>query len=480
MNTISRFLMTAVVAAAVLSLHSVFADEPATARPTVESLDGNWLGTIKTGAKEYRMLIKLATPSNNGLNASLTSLDTDGLETAAERAEFEAGLLRVVLKDGNFFEGKLDAERREFVGSWNQGKRSWPLTLKWVEKPPELRRPQEPKKPYPYEEREVNFENAKAGVMLAGSLTLPKTTGPHPAVLLVSGSGPQDRNETVFAHRPFWVLADHLTRRGVAVLRVDDRGVGSSTGQFSGSTTEDFVDDVLAGVAFLKGRNEINPKQIGLIGHSEGGVIAPLAAVRSSDISFIVLLAAPGLTGEELCYLQGEATLKAAGMPEAVIAWNRSLQERLFAVLKAEKDEAAAKAKMREVVREELAKLGAISPTVHTDLDRTIEKVSRPWFRHFLTLDPQTALRQVKCPVLAVFGEHDVQVPPEENAHAIESGLEAGKHGDFTVETFPTLNHLLQTCESGAVSEYGKIEETMSPAVLEAVAEWIGKRVAAR
>lgn len=456
-------------------------DEQPGKKPADTKLTGYWFGTIQSGTKQLRVLFKIKEGESGGLTATMNSLDRDGVERPLDEATFRDEVLRLVLKNVGDYEGKLDAEKREVVGNWRQGKLSVPLTLRWIDKPPELRRPQEPKKPYPYEEREVVVENADAKIKLAGTLTLSKAPGPHPAVLLVLGSGPQDRNETVFGHRPFLVLADHLTRRGVAVLRVDDRGVGGSTSKFAGSTTEDFVSDALAGVNYLRGLKEIDPKRVGLIGHSEGGIIASLAAARTPDVAFIVLLAAPGLTGEEVSYLQSEAMLKAAGAPDSVIAWNRSMQERLFAVLKAEKDEAAAKTKMRQVVRDELAKMvkerGVVPPTLQADLDAMIEKLSRPWFRYFLTLDPRTSLKQVKCPVLAVLGERDTQVTPKENAAAIEAALKAGRNRDFAVKTLPKLNHLLQTSESGATSEYGKIEETVSPAVLELLAEWVGKRV---
>ena len=179
------------------------------------------------------------------------------------------------------------------------------LTINRVDKAVEILRPQEPKKPYPYIEEEVVYENKEAEITLAGTLTLPPGKSSFPAVLLITGSGPQDRDETVYGHYPFLVLADYLTRQGVAVLRVDDRGVGESTGDFSQATSEDFASDVLAGIGYLKTRKEINPEQIGLIGHSEGGLIAPMVAIKSPDVAFIILMAGTGLTGEEILYLQG-------------------------------------------------------------------------------------------------------------------------------------------------------------------------------
>ena len=184
----------------------------------------------------------------------------------------------------------------------------------------EILRPQEPKKPYPYKQEEVNYENKDAGISLVGTLTLPSGGAPFPVVLLISGSGPQDRNETVFNHRPFLILADYLTRQGIAVLRADDRGVGASTGDFSQATSEDFASDALAGIAYLKTRKEIKPEQIGLIGHSEGGIIAPMVAVKSPDLAFIVLMAGTGLTGEEILNLQQALISRAMGVSAEDIA----------------------------------------------------------------------------------------------------------------------------------------------------------------
>lgn len=232
-----------------------------------------------------------------------------------------------------------------------------PLTLKRVAKATESRRPQTPQRPYPYDEIEVTYENKADGVTLAGALTLPRSKGPFPVALLISGSGPQDRDETLLGHKPFLVLADHLTRRGIAVLRVDDRGVGGSTGKVRDATSADFARDVLGGVEFLKSRKDVNAAQIGLIGHSEGGIIAPLVASRSKDIAFIVMLAGTGLPGDEVLYAQGEAILKVAGADAEQLAREKALQQRMFTLLRAEKDPAVAEKKLRAALEELTAKL---------------------------------------------------------------------------------------------------------------------------
>ena len=346
-------------------------------------------------------------------------------------------------------------------------------------KPTRAPRPQEPKRPFPYVEEEVTYENRPAGVKFAGTFTRPRGTGPFAAVLLITGSGPQDRDEAVFGHRPFLVLADYLTRRGVGVLRVDDRGVGGSTGNTMEATSEELAADVLAGLEFLKKRADVNPRRIGLIGHSEGGLIAPFVAVRSPDVAFIVMMAGPGLSGEEILYRQGAALLKSTGADERKLARQRSLQERLFTVVKRETDRARAEKALREVIREESAKLSDEEKKGMGDLaavaEGQLDMVLSPWFRFFLMYDPRPTLMKVRCPVLAVNGEKDVQVLPRENLAAIGEALKAAGNKDYTVKELPGLNHLFQTCRTGALAEYSEIEETIAPAALEVIGDWVVK-----
>jgi pimeloyl-ACP methyl ester carboxylesterase len=337
-----------------------------------------------------------------------------------------------------------------------------------------LNRPQEPKKPYPYDEEEVGYENKRDGVKLAGTLTLPRGKGPFPATLLITGSGPQDRNESLLGHKPFLVLADYLTRQGIVVLRVDDRGVGGSTGSVPDSTTENFAADVTAGIEFLKTRKEIDPKQIGLIGHSEGGLIAPMVAAQNGDVAFIVLMAGTGLTGEEILYLQGALILKAGGASAEQLAKQRATQEGMFKILKEEKDPATAEKRLHEELSRNLTE--EAKKKSEQAIAAQIKRANTPWFRYFLTLDPRPALRKVKCPVLALNGENDLQVPATENLREIEAALKAGGNKDVTIVSLPKLNHLFQTSETGSMSEYAKIEETIAPVALKTIGDWILKR----
>jgi len=440
-------------------------------------IDGIWMGTLKVSVMELRIIFKISKKPDGTLSATLDSPDQGAKDIPVDEVALKNNNLRLDAKSiQGVFEGEIKENGAIIQGQWKQGGMSLPLVLKRVDELPEVRRPQEPKKPYPYDEEEIIYENKSAGIKLAGTLTLPRTEDPLPVVLLISGSGPQDRNETLLGHRPFLVLADYLTRRGVAVLRVDDREVGGSTGNFSEATSKDFASDALAGVGYLKGRKEINSKQIGLIGHSEGGLIAPMVAVQSPDVAFIVMMAGPGLIGEELLHLQGALILKSEGASEKLVTYCRALRERINTVLKTEKDNAIAEKKIREIENKAEAELSKEENELLKSFDvgeLGMRLMLSPWFRWYLTYDPKSSLTKVKCPVLAIIGELDLQVAPKENLLAIEKALQAGGNNRYVVKQLPELNHLFQTAQTGSISEYGKIEETISPAALELISDWI-------
>ena len=335
-------------------------------------------------------------------------------------------------------------------------------------------RPQEPKGAIPYDVEEVEYSNLTAGVTLAGTLTLPRSGKPSPAVLLIAGSGPIDRNETVFGHKPFLVLADHLTKQGVAVLRVDKRGVGQSTGNYDVATSVDFAADVLAGVEYLKTRKEVNAEQIGLIGHSEGGLIAPMVAVKSNDVAFIVIMAAPGVTGETTCYAQETLISRAMGIPEEQLSHQLDFQKQVLSVIIHESDLKKAEKLLREIVAKQIANLPKEEQQASADaMEAQIKRCNSKWFRYYLTYDPTTSLKHLKIPVLVINGELDCQVPPKLNLPVIAKILEKAGNRNYRIIEFPKLNHFFQTCESGSILEYGKIEETLAPVVLDTLSGWI-------
>jgi len=438
------------------------------------SVEGNWLGSLNTQPGRLRLALRVTKAADGSLSAQLDSLDQGAknlpvsmIRQSGRTVEFE---LKVA---GGAFEGTLTVDGAQLVGEWKQGGAVLPLTLDRVDKlPVATARPQEPKKPYPYTEEEVVYENKPGGARLAGTLTLPSGNGPFPAVLLITGSGQQDRDESLMGHRPFLVLADHLTRKGIAVLRVDDRGVGGSTGEVKTATTEDFAGDVVAGVAFLKSRGpRIDARRIGLIGHSEGGVIAPMVAARSHDVAFIVLMAGMGVTGEEIVRAQAAAVAKAEGVSEAVVAANRAFQEQVNAIVKEELESKVRETRLREL-RDKVAT--QVKGSGFT-LDAQFKAAATPWFRYFLMYDPSTALRSVDCPVLALNGELDLQVSPAQNLPAIAKALEEGGNPDYAIVKLPKLNHLFQTSQTGSPNEYAKIDETIAPLALDTISDWILK-----
>jgi uncharacterized protein len=459
---------------------SVAAQQPSAHETSV--FDGYWLGVTHVGVKELRVAVEV-TPASEGLRVSFISLDKGAAEQSGSNIVIDGRQLKfdVPALKGSF-EGTLDQTGRELTGVWRQAGAVLPVRLERADRSAAiLKRPQEPVRPVPYDEAEVRFTNDEAGITLAGTLTVPRTRGPHPAALLISGSGPQNRNEEIFGHRPFLVIADDLTRRGIAVLRVDDRGIGGSTGSREGATTADYAADALAAVRFLKSHPEIDSRRIGLIGHSEGGLVAPMTAGRDPEIAFIVLLAAPGLTGAEISVLQARTMFRAAGVPEEIIETQTRIQTNMLQVLKETTDEATIRARGREILREELVRAGDPEASqlaaVERQLEPQIRRALTSWSRFFMVYDPRPALSRLRCPVLAMNGTTDAQVPASENLAAIESALRAGGNSAITIAALPNLNHLFQTSTTGAVSEYARIEETFAPIALEMMGRWIAERV---
>lgn len=447
-------------------------------------IEGIWQGTLKFSGMELQLVFTISQSSDTTLTATYDVPDQNVTGVPVDDITFNNGNVRIeIIPIEGIFEGTLSEDGDKIDGQWMQGGMKLPLMLERVHAKSVIKRPQEPKEPFPYRTEEVVFKNSDAGIRFAGTFTLPPSEGTFPAVLLLSGSGPQDRDETVFGHRPFLVLADYLTRRGIAVLRVDDRGVGGSTGEFDKATAVDFAEDATAGVTYLKSRKEINHDLIGLIGHSEGGIIASMAAAISPDIAFIVLIASPGMAIKEMEHFGQASTLKTKGASDALIAKSRTMQENLFAVIDQETNSKVVKDKFTSIISEfflglseEGKKIFEISEeNLEAYIHNKFKRLHSPWFRYYLPFDPGTVLQKVKCPVLAVNGEKDVQVTSKENLPAIKRALKAGGNKNYTIKELPNLNHLLQTAETGAISEYGKIEETMSPIALQIIGDWIYK-----
>jgi uncharacterized protein len=451
-----------------------------TAQVPTHKVEGNWLGTLEAGGAKLRLALKIE-KAENGYTAKFDSLDQGANDLPIDSIALDGNKLSFsAAKFGINYEGTLNETGDEISGTFKQGPNSFPLVFKRITEAPKLNRPQEPKKPYPYNEEEVSYRNEKDNIKITGTLTVPRGGGPYPAVLLITGSGSQDRNETIAGHRPFLVLADHLTRNGIAVLRVDDRGIGGTEMGSLSATSENFAEDVLAGIGFLKQRKEIDPKMIGLIGHSEGGMIAPMAAARSKDVSFIVMLAGPGQRGEDIIYTQMELIQKAQGTHVDTIRHTLSLMKKINAIAKTETDANRIEPRINKEIAAYDRTLGDLQKKLFEPaagaVKASMPMYKTPWYRYLITFDPQPVLKNVKVPVLALNGELDLQVAVKENLDLIGAGLKAGGNEDVTLKAFPKLNHLFQTTQTGLPSEYGQIEETMSPEVLKTVSDWILRR----
>ncbi len=331
-------------------------------------------------------------------------------------------------------------------------------------------RPQEPKPPFPYSSEEVSYSNPNAaGVELAGTFTKPDKVSQAAAVLLIPGAGPQDRDETIAGHKPFLVLSDYLTRRGIAVLRVDDRGVGSSTGNFKTATTKDFASDAEAGFHYLMSRPDVDHKHIGLIGHGEGAIVAAMLASSNPQVAFAVLLNGTAVPGRDVLLAQTARAETAAGVPEEQVDADLRLGSGLYRMVEQGRSGAEMERALANVPEN-------FRPFVES-WKRQIPRLQSPWLAFFLSYNPATALEKVECPVLALFGEKDMTIDPEQNASAMKKAFSHGHNRNTKVKTLPGLNYLFQKANTGLSTEYATIPETMSPAALEMIGDWISKQL---
>jgi fermentation-respiration switch protein FrsA (DUF1100 family) len=441
----------------------------------IASAEGVWQAALEGNGMRLRLQLHVTHDDQKQLVAALDSPDqgVSGLPAIKVSQKDAAFHFEIPVVNG-VYDGTLNAAKSAITGTWAQSGAEQKLVFQRSDQLLDLLRPQNPVKPYPYKEEDLTFPNVKAKISLAGTLTLPSGPGPFPAAILISGSGPQDRDESLVGHRPFLVLADHLTRKGIAVLRFDKRGIGKSTGDFASATMEDFTGDVEAALAYLKTRKEIDPKKIGLIGHSEGGLIAPLVAANSPAVAWIVLLAGPGLKGEDVLLLQSELILRAAGVNDGEVARTLAFNKQTYVIVRQEKDPAALEAKLDDLVQNTSA--GAALPPAAVQAQ--VRLLVSPWFRFFLDYDPVPTLQKTLCPLLALNGEKDLQIPPKENLAKIQKALQDAGNHDFQTTELPGLNHLFQHAPTGSPTEYGGILETMAPEALNAVSDWVLKHTA--
>jgi len=444
--------------------------------PAVAGLDGRWEGKVQAALP---VVLRVKTDASG----TIARLDMPGQATDIPLATLARAGARVTFSIAGYamtYGGDLSADGSTITGAVSQVGQALPLVLTHTSSdfsPAVLsQRPQTPRKPYPYKEEEVVFDNAAApGVKLACSLTSPNSPGPHPAAVLISGSGPQDRDATVLGHKTFLVLADHLTRKGIAVLRCDDRGVAKSTGDFTKATLDDFASDAEASFNFLHTRSDIDPNRIGLIGHSLGTMIGAQTAAKRPDVAFLVMLAAAGVPGREISIDQQQAIARADGMPDRFLASSGALWRKVVAIVNSSADNASVRSSVLALL---LAEGPSAYPTGMTEATAKAEadRVSSDYVRGIQAYDPTKVLSNARMPILAMNGALDVQATPDLNLGGLRKIL--AKHSDATVLEMPGLNHAFQHAKTGAMSEYAEIEETFAPEALETISRWIVKRVA--
>ena len=450
-----------------------------------ETLREAWVGALELGPNHIWMQLRILEGEDGTISAYFDSITEGRKNFPAEWSVEEGSLHFFVPSIHATYVGELNESQDRATGHFEQGGRRFELDLERRETAYQdstiswSNRPQRPRGPFPYTSEKVLFQNAGQGVRLAGTLTVPKTPGPHPAVILISGSGPQDRDETFMEHKPFLVLADFLSRRGIAVLRYDDRGTNASTGEFEGATSEDFASDVDAAIDFLKGLPRLDSSRIGLVGHSEGGLIAPIVAAERDDVALIVLLAGTGVTGDRVSLSQTSAMMRAAGSDEAEIQMVEAVQRAALSVIQSAEPGSEVKDDILVAVAEAISGLPEDSQVLaakeRETFVRNLPTRFDPWLHFFLSYDPAGNLRRVRCPVLALNGSNDLQVLPRLNLPAIGSALAYGQTRDYQVLELPGLNHLFQACDTGSMDEYLSIPETMNPVALETIGDWLGR-----
>jgi len=437
-----------------------------------------WEGKLNFGSVSLRLVVKIFKNDDGSTGALLDSPDQSANNIPTENVVFTDDSLKFEIKSlGAKYTGTTVRDSMKIRGNFTQRGMTLPLDFEKIDKLVEIKRPQNPQKPYPYNDEEVTFENKSANITLTGSFTYPKGDGKFPVIVLVTGSGPQDRDESLMNHKPFLIISDYLTRNGIAVLRYDDRGIGKSKGNFAAATSEDFATDALAAVEYLKTRKEIDPKKIGVAGHSEGGLIAPMCAVNSDDVHFIVMIAGPGVTGKEILLLQTKLINRANGDSEEKINKGEKLSKKIYEIILNEPDNDIAERKIKELYDKIYSTLTGEekkeADVQKTMMDQQIKQLLSPWFRFFLKYDPRPTLENVTVPVLALNGEKDYQVDSKQNLPEIEEALKSGGNKNFKIVEMPGLNHLFQKCKTCTVAEYGQLEETFSEDALKIIKDWI-------
>lgn len=440
-----------------------------------QDITGRWNGLLKVQGMEVRLVFHIS-KEDSTYNAKMDSPDEKAFGIPASATNFKDSTLDIeIAKAGIRYHGQHVSNGIE--GIFYQSGQSFPLNLtRNVIEKEALYRPQEPKEPYPYFIEEVRFPSDGGKVELAGTLTLPGSGKKFPTAILITGSGPQNRDEEFMTHKPFLVLADYLTRNGIAVLRYDDRGFAQSTGKHETATSADFANDVRAAVAYLNTRKEIDKGRIGLIGHSEGGLIAPIVAT-DTKVAFIVLLAAPGVSGSKVLLKQVETVSRSQGVDEKSIQMQLKISRGIYELFNQHGEDESFETRLKDYLHDMISNNNMLPAGMDEEefIKMQLSQFKKPWLRYFLKYDPVNSLKRIKCPVLALNGEKDVQVAPE-NLVLIEKSIRLGGNDNVTIKEFPGMNHLFQTCKTGAMNEYATIAQTIDPLVLEEISGWVLKQ----
>jgi len=464
-------IFLALVLAANLLHMTLFAQLPAERK-----LIGYWKGDIAIMGTNLGIMVEV-TPEGDSLKATIDIPQQSAAGLALKNIRYTHSTVHFELPAGPgiaIFDGVLNGD--SITGAFTQSSFKGTFALARSDKPVSE---QEAEGQPPYKQEEVTFQNGD--VTLAGTLTLPEKEGACPAVILITGSGPQNRDEEIFGFKPFRLIADHLTRNGIAVLRCDDRGIGGSTGDIATSTTADFATDVETAVTFLRARKDIDTTHIGLIGHSEGGLVAPIVAAKDPQIAFIVLLAGPAYRGDTIILAQLARIMKAGGADEGTIQSQLTMQRKVFATLQSDQGWDELRAEMEAQFKEQIGVLpeeqrksiSNVDELMKTRVDASLAGVKTPWFRYFATYDPAPALSKLTTPVLALFGELDTQVPADMNKQGMKDAFKKGGVRDFTIKVMTKANHLFQSATTGAPDEYPKLEKKFVPGFLELITSWI-------
>jgi pimeloyl-ACP methyl ester carboxylesterase len=455
--------------------------------PQAQTITGSWQGVLDLGSQKLRIVFHIVPDSGHSYKSSFDSPDQNafGIPCSATSIKDDSVEMLIRIINGGY-RGRWDG-KNGISGYFFQNGMNFPADLtRGSDSVVVHRRPQTPKPPFPYNSEDLEYDDPGTGIHYSATLTYPKSGGPFPAAILITGSGQQDRDETISEHKPFAVIADYLTRRGYAILRVDDRGIGKSTGNLSGVTSRDFANDVEVSLKKLQSLKQIDHTKTGLIGHSEGGLIASIVAAENRNIDFIIMLAGPGLKGMDLLALQIEAIAESQGASPKVA---EALKQQRTLVMQAGLSSPDSSVQMQRAWATFLNWKAATDTGIvnalgfgeeaaaRSQLKLELQSMSGAWFRYFLETDPAVFISKLHCKVLALNGSRDIQVIPDQNLAAIDSALRKSSVKIYSTEKIPGLNHLFQHCKTCTIAEYGQIEESFAPEALKIMGDWLDKNV---